>query len=258
MGSAQSNEEYVDKILDNMNKSAAEGKTTHYTRNYMTLDELLQVIPPRDYPLDLQHLGIIYKLDCNHTGSFAREELLAFVNFYVSFRALEKSVDADSKFQAFCTLQLWNDISAEGGSEAFETWVCSLLAFNDKLARKHAVTESSRDKNGIPKYISKESIRSLHRLFNDRGGLGKDERTFFDLLHAASQEQQEQQQQQQQPQQGQQGQQQQQPQPPNSVTSKHDECIPTDTVRIFIQSFVKGFKDFMGTLGFQPNIPLDV
>lgn len=247
MGSAQSNEEYIDKILDNANKTASEGKSNHFFRNYITVDELIHVIPPRDYPLDLQHLGIIYKLDCHHTGSFSREELLAFTNFYVSFRALDKSVDADSKFQAYCTLQLWNDISAPGGAEAFELWVCSLLAFNDRLAHKHPVSESSKDKNGIPKYISKESVRTLHRLFNDRGGLGKDERAFFETLRAAvAQERQYQQMQQQQ----------QQPQQ-DMVGSKYDEYIPTDMIRVFIQSFVKGFKDFMETLGFHPNIPLD-
>lgn len=242
MGSAQSNEEYVDKILDNANKTASEGKSVHFFRNYITVDELIQIIPPRDYSLDLQHLGIIYKMDAHHTGSFAREELLAFVNFYVSFRALDRSVDADSKFQAYCTLELWNDISAEDGTEAFEVWVCSLLAFNDRLAHKHPVAESSKDKNGIPKYISKESIRTLHRLFNDRGGLGKDERAFFDTLRAAAQERQQQEQQQ---------------QDLPSAISKYDEYIPTDVVRLFIQSFVKGFKESMETLGFHSNIPLD-
>lgn len=242
MGSAQSNEAYVDKILDNANKTASEGKSSHFFRNYITVDELVQIIPPRDYPLDLQHLGIIYKMDSHHTGSFSREELLAFVNFYVSFRALDKSVDADSKFQAYCTLHLWNDISADGGAEAFELWVCSLLAFNDRLGHKHPVAESSKDKNGIPRYISKESIRTLHRLFNDRGGLGKDERAFFDSLRAAAQERQ----------QGQSHQDQ-----LLSAISRYDEYIPTDVIRLFIQSFVKGFKEFMETLGFRPNIPLD-
>ena len=241
MGSAQSNEEYVDKILENVNKTASEGKSAHIFRNYITVDELIHIIPPRDYPLDLQHLGIIHKIDSHRSGSFTRDELLAFVNFYVSFRALDKSVDADSKFQAYCTLQLWNSIAADGGAEEFELWVCSLLAFNDRLGRKHLVAES-RDKNGVPRYISKASIRTLHRLFNDRGGLGKDARGVCYPLRGAAHERQQGQ--------SQQGQ-------PLSASSKYDEYIPTDVIRLFIQSFVKGFKEFMETLGFHPNIPLD-
>lgn len=120
MGAVQSNEDFVRAQL------AARGTDA------LVLGQVLEVQPPREYRVDLRHLGTVYVLDAEHAGCVARAGLVAFANFYCEFRAGERSVDSDAKFQAYCTLRLWNDLARAGGVDAFVAWVTRLALCNDE------------------------------------------------------------------------------------------------------------------------------
>lgn len=134
MGAVQSNEDFVRAQL------AARGADA------LVLGQVLEVQPPREYRVDLRHLGTVYVLDAEHAGRVARAGLVAFANFYCEFRAGERSVDSDAKFQAYCTLRLWNDLARAGGVDAFVAWVTRLALCNDEavLAARGAPTPHHR------------------------------------------------------------------------------------------------------------------
>ena len=136
MGAAQSNKEFVDSQL-----------ALHRRSDALVLGDVLETQPPREYALDLQHLGTVYAVDADHEGVFKRDAMLRFANFYCLFRAAERSVDSDSKFQAYCTLRLWNDLSREHGVDDFVAWVTRLVLHNDQAvfaAKHHSPTPSAQ------------------------------------------------------------------------------------------------------------------
>jgi hypothetical protein len=201
----------------------------------MVLGELLDVRPPREHPLDLQHIGTVWTLDAQRRcGRFDQDTLTGFANFYVAFREGERGVDADAKFAGYCTLQLWNELVAKpDGVEAFVAWVLALCARNDEaLAAEGAVATAA----AAADFVTWDSVRDLHRLFNVRQGLGHDLPAFFDLLQRAAEE--------------------------RGLMSleeqRLDKVVPAATIEDFARQFASGFIAFISELGFPSGgMPLD-
>jgi len=260
MGAGHSNEEYVRNQLVTFNRTKS-----------LVLGNVLEMQIPRECGLDLHHLGTVYAIDSKHSGEFGYEDMVKFANFYTTFRSSERSVDCDSKFQAYCTLRLWNDLSREDGVEEFMAWVSRLVRNNDQAifdakhispvsqpenlipssrGRGDGSISSSRGKGTgaqitapgrtqqvefDPNLVSWDSMRDLHRLFCVRHGLGLDLPSFFDLLERAAEEQ-------------------------GAVPAeapRNDSSVPLKTVLEFAKHFAHGFVAFLTDLGFSPNMPLD-
>jgi len=256
MGAAHSNEEFVRSQLAACNRTDS-----------LVLGNVLEVQVPREYGLDLHHLGTVYAIDADHSGKFSKESLIKFANFYCTFRATERSVDSDSKFQAYCTLRLWNDLSRENGVEEFVGWVSRLILANDQaifdakhvspVAQPEALPAVSRANSSDtvspvssrrnvsamgrtqavfdPDFVSWDSMRDLHKLFCVRHGLGLDLPSFFDLLERAAEEQ----------------------GAAPAEGRQNDSSVPLKTVLEFAKHFALGFVAFLTDLGFSPNMPLD-
>eukprot|EP01132_Coremiostelium_polycephalum_P006770 gene6770-8395_t len=72
--------------------------------------------PPRDCTIDTSHLGTLFAIDKRLTGRFYENDIIDFAKIYAS-QALHngRKDDFQSKFQAYCTLKMWNEISKPDG-----------------------------------------------------------------------------------------------------------------------------------------------
>lgn len=160
MGSAQSQQTHIREEFTRVSRLAPVPTAPPALAQYIVLDQVLQLMPPRENPIDLTHLGTLYVIDryarrfplsinmtappmflCSskyrfsdlsfHTsldgsldGRFYLQDLLAFADLYAWQAAQSRtagttlgstmmgSSDFQTKFQAYCTLQMWGDLSA--------------------------------------------------------------------------------------------------------------------------------------------------
>ena len=68
-------------------------------RDYLVLDEVLQIQPSRENPIELAHLGILLVLDKHRNGRFYRSELIEFHKGYVSEASAHRNLDWQAQFQ---------------------------------------------------------------------------------------------------------------------------------------------------------------
>lgn len=235
MGGTQSCEEFVDQQIASLGYG-----------NALSLGELYNVRLPDGYPVDLQHLATVYAADTDKDGTFSRDDLCKFAVFYSAFRSGERTMDAETKFQALTTLRLWNDVSGEGGIAAFVAWI-EKLTLADEAANARAALLQARqmglEDDGDPApppqspgAVSQETVRDLHLLFSVRSGLGLDSGAFLDLLIKAS-----------------------------DTHDAAEPVAPLETPRCaqmaavleFATQFINGFFSFLTDLGFYSGMALD-
>ena len=200
--------------------------------------------PPRDHSLDLFHLGTIYMMDPGRQGKFEQKNLIEFVNLYIASRTGERvAVDSDSKFQAYCTLRLWNDVSRpDVGVTEFVKWIVQVALRNDQIIALKGDGDPNSSAHtritppGGKEYVSWDSVRSIYRLLNVRQAVGHEYEAFFDLMQRAAEEQ-------------------------GLMTiddARFDKLVPMPTLALFARHFITGFIAFLTELGFKPNMPLDI
>ena len=68
-------------------------------RDYLVLDEVLQIQPSRETPIELAHLGILLVLDKHRNGRFYRSELIEFHKGYISEASAHRNLDWQAQFQ---------------------------------------------------------------------------------------------------------------------------------------------------------------
>ncbi len=120
------------------------------------LEELIQIQPSREHPIDFSHMGIfvsaeswghcgrlgtLYILNRKRNGRFLQFELNEFQKLYSTTASKHKipdfavrisglRYDCDTKwkdqFKAYCSLLMWEEISKSGGSQKFVTWLLFL------------------------------------------------------------------------------------------------------------------------------------
>jgi hypothetical protein len=87
-----------------------------------------------DFPVDLQHLAILWKLDSDQDGSVTLEEFLAFAEFCNERRRVFGSLDFPSKLQAQCDVDMWEVIRDDQGQDFFASWMCATARQGEKVA----------------------------------------------------------------------------------------------------------------------------
>jgi len=119
-------------------------------------------------------------------------------------------------------LQLWNFVSVRGGQEAFVEWFCKLFSRNRLIIfRKYPDI----------KYLSRDTIKTLHEILNISKTYGLGFQNFFELCQQVAKEQN------------------------LSKTGKRmDDLVPLEVITMFAADFIRGFVTYMQELGFESDM----
>jgi len=220
MGNGESYDQYITTEFERIRNSK---KTKH---DYLELEDILRFQSPPAHPtqdLDLTHLGTLFVMERSKTGKFYLDEVIAFVTLYLEKHAKNKTnVDFLKEFQGYCTLQLWNFVSVRGGQEAFVEWFCKLFSRNRLIIfRKYPDI----------KYLSRDTIKTLHEILNISKTYGLGFQNFFELCQQVAKEQN------------------------LSKTGKRmDDLVPLEVITMFAADFIRGFVTYMQELGFESDM----
>jgi len=212
MGSAQSIRVYIAEEFQKANNDMQ--------RDYLVLDQIIQIQPPRESPIDLTHLGTLYIMDKRMCGRFYYEDLLDFGETYLTQASATRAYDLQSKFQAYCTLHMWNEVTKPGGVEEFVTWFGRLLAENQPL--------QYFDEHPTVSFLHSDTIKTMHLILGIKKTYGVDFQIFLDLMQRAAEEQ----------------------GLMRLDVEKLDEVVPLVVSRQFAREFMNGFVKLMSELGF--------
>eukprot|EP01098_Paradermamoeba_levis_P008170 TRINITY_DN3386_c0_g1_i1.p1 TRINITY_DN3386_c0_g1~~TRINITY_DN3386_c0_g1_i1.p1 ORF type:complete len:226 (-),score=50.98 TRINITY_DN3386_c0_g1_i1:82-759(-) len=216
----------VRHIQEESNRVMKVPKDKKETRD-MVLDEIIQIQPLREHPIDLTHLGTLFVLDKNLDGKFSVQECIDFAELCCS-REFHKAHDFQTQVQAYCTMLMWKEVGKEKGDAVFVDWFVKLFTENMK-------THHFKDYPGIT-FLNRDTIKTLHEILNIRVQYGMDYQSFFDLMQRVGEEQ--------------------------NLMSLEDEqlddVVPSDVIKQFAHNFIKGgFIALMLELGFDPDIDVD-
>jgi hypothetical protein len=164
--------------------------------------------------------------------------------------------------QAYCTLQMWDLVSSDGGETKFVEWFCKLFCENGSRA-----TTSFSGNEGVV-YLRSGTVKTLHNILNIQKAYGLDYQSFFDLLQRVAEEEDAKLMKLQDPSYGTLAHMHQccccccccccchTCQPPYLSASPPivDDVLPLDTLRHFARDFLSGFVNIMTTLGFEPQM----
>jgi len=212
MGNAQACYTHIDEEFQRLNQKQF---------NYLTLDQMLQFQPPRENPIELSHLGTLYVMDKRLSGRFYFDDLLDFAEVYCAQVAQNRSYDFRSKFQAYCTLHMWNDLCKHGGIDEFVTWFVKLFTENMPLKKF--------DMHPDVEFLPSDSIKTMHQILAIKSTYGVEFQTFFDLMQRVAEEE-------------------------NIMLlseKKLDELVPVPILEQFARDFINGFVKLMQELGFE-------
>jgi hypothetical protein len=156
----------------------------------------------REYPIDLTHLGILFMLDRSRRCKFYLEDIMHFIELCYEREqgnreshelqqmvtcALSSSLSrplthahahahahapphthhrtrtrTQTKFQAYCTLHMWNFITSQGGHQRFVKWMTGLFVEIKDVkhfkAHPHVM------------FLDTDVLRSIHKV--GQSGLG--------------------------------------------------------------------------------------
>jgi len=198
-------------------------------RDYLVLDEVLQMEPPRESTIDICHLGTLFVIDKRLTGRFYENDILEFARTYAS-QALRNGSKEDfqSKFQAYCTLKMWNEISKPEGSDIFVEWFSKLFTENPNYIQKFKHHQDSV-------FLTSDAIKKMYQILSIKNYYGGDFRSFLDLMQRSAEEQ--------------------------SIMKldedELDDVVPLVILKNFSKDFINGFVKLMSELGFQPCMLLE-
>ncbi|KAF2072075.1 hypothetical protein CYY_006617 [Polysphondylium violaceum] len=197
--------------------------------DYMVLDEVLQIQPPRETTIDICHLGTLFVIDKNLTGRFYEADILYFTRTYAS-QALGSSGkdDFQSKFQAYCTLKMWNKISEHDGATTFVEWFSKLFTESPNY-----IQSFPHHPNSV--FLTSDAIKKMYQILSIKNYYGGDFRSFLDLMQRSAEEQ--------------------------SIMKldedELDDVVPLVILKNFSKDFINGFIKLMFELGFQENMLLE-
>jgi hypothetical protein len=139
----------------------------------------------REYPIDLTHLGILFMLDRSRRCRFYLEDIMRFIDLcyereqgnreshelqqmvpstlttydifiYLYIDNILTLKRTQTKFQAYCTLHMWNFITSQGGHQRFVKWMTGL--FVEIKDVKHFKAHPQ------VKFLNTEVLRSIHKV----------------------------------------------------------------------------------------------
>eukprot|EP00164_Ancoracysta_twista_P006722 GFYU01009420.1.p1 GENE.GFYU01009420.1~~GFYU01009420.1.p1 ORF type:complete len:230 (-),score=34.85 GFYU01009420.1:54-743(-) len=192
-------------------------------RDYIMLDEILNIEPLPDLPLDFCHLGTLYILDRAKNGRFRLSDLYNFAEFYARRKKIYKPHEFRTHIQAYCTLRMWEALKyfeQTSSAHVLRDWFCMLFYETVGLSRfeEYAGVE----------FVSDESIQTLHKVLSIRKTYGLEFQEFLDSLQQVAEE--------------------------SGHLKMEDErldnLLPVETLKLFATNFFKGILNLMTQLGF--------
>ncbi|KAL6058034.1 EF hand domain containing protein [Balamuthia mandrillaris] len=207
-------------------------------RDYLVLQEVLQLhtsnITPKEYDVELTHLGALFVLDVRKDGRFCLDNFLEFVKLGFERDAASNNQsqpvrsDFQTQFKGHCTWIMWNTIE-EKGKAAFEEWFSALLSENEEILGDR---KKLRGVHPFPgNYLSRGTIVLMHKILNIKKAYGVNTQKLFDMMQRAAEEQ--------------------------DVMAldqeELDDFVPLIILRQFAIDFIQGFTALMSDLGFEPE-----
>ncbi|EGG16800.1 hypothetical protein DFA_07778 [Cavenderia fasciculata] len=230
-------ESYISDEFKRVNKS---------NNGYIVLDQLLEMQPPRECTIDTNHLGTLFAIDRRLTGRFYEKDIIEFARIYASHLFQQQQGggskdDFHSKFQAYCTLKMWNEISKpENGTEMFVEWFTKLFTENPSYSQSF-----SRHPDII--FLTSDAVNKMYHILSIKNYYGGDFRSFFDLMQRTAEEQ-----------------------GTMKLDEDLDDLVPLPVLKLFSKEFINGFVKlminpitilslslYMYELGFQPDMPIE-
>mmetsp|Transcript_104511 Transcript_104511/g.165061 ORF Transcript_104511/g.165061 Transcript_104511/m.165061 type:complete len:267 (-) Transcript_104511:86-886(-) len=129
---AESLEKDDDFDLDGENSLRPLSGSREKERIYFS--QVQQLKQHEEFPVDFQHLAILWKLDSDKDGSVTLEEFAEFAEFCNERRRVFGSLDFQSKLQAQCDVDMWEVIRDEQGQEMFASWMCAAARQGEKIS----------------------------------------------------------------------------------------------------------------------------
>eukprot|EP01104_Vermistella_antarctica_P021109 TRINITY_DN933_c0_g3_i1.p1 TRINITY_DN933_c0_g3~~TRINITY_DN933_c0_g3_i1.p1 ORF type:complete len:231 (+),score=61.35 TRINITY_DN933_c0_g3_i1:327-1019(+) len=202
-------------------------------REYLVLDQVLQMAPARTHPADFSHLGTLFVLDREKNGKFTRESIAALIHLGQIREAKTKSThDFQQQFQAYCTLRMWCNVGGDGGDERFAAWVVKLFSENT-CSSSSPVRKIG--KKPYTMFLRHDTVKTLHELLNIKQSYGVGFQKFFDLMQRVAEEQ-----------------------GLMSISNEAlDYVVPIKIIEQFAMNFLRGFRELMADLGFDPQMGID-
>jgi len=284
MGNAQTQQAYITQEYSRVSKLGPLPlpPDSVIEAEYIVLDQVLLLQPPRENPLDFSHLGTLYVLDSldgTLNGRFYLQDLLSFSELYSCQVAQVRtagatlgmtmgSSDFQSKFQAYCTLQMWSDLStppeppkniphpmhqnnsstASNGKNKVTSITTTATStnpididgarrFGEWFSRLFSENGAVTTFEGFPgqTFLSVGTVKTMHQLLGIKKMYGLDFQGFFDLLQRVAEE--------------------------KSLMILQDvtmdDVVPKVVVDAFAQDFIQGFMKLMSELGFEPGMVVD-
>lgn len=260
MGNTQSQQTYLTEEFLRVSRLGPLPTQPPAVPEYIVLDQLLQLQPPRENPIDPTHLGTLYVLDSLDgalNGRFSLQDLFDFAELY-AWQQVHSSgntlgsigSDFQSKFQAYCTLQMWSDLCGplpsssqsssttttannkqtgksepeRDGAQKFREWFSMLFSENGPILTFEAYPGQL--------FLSAGTIKTMHQILGIKKMYGLDFQGFFDLLQRVAEE--------------------------RHLTTLQDtsldDVVPKNVVESFGEDFIQGFLKLMSELGFEPGM----
>jgi len=153
-------------------------------RDYLVLDQVLEIKPVRAYPIDFSHLGTLFTLDRDKRGRFTRQNLLDFAELCRKIETKHKAHDFQAQFQAYCTIRMWCSVNEVEGEKKFVEWFRKMFAENTTSTDK-AIQYFDSHKGTA--FLTYDTCKSLHAILNV-DAYGVEFREFFDLLQQVAED----------------------------------------------------------------------
>lgn len=168
----------------NLRKSIEDEFTSRvasHARDWLNLGELLGLqLPQSGWSIDLAHLGVLYVLDKEHDGRFTLPNVLDLLEFGREQSRLHQPYEFAAQLSGFCTLQMWQAISQQGGVDRFAEWLCRLM-------QECMVVMTLNRYPGVT-FLNRDSLKSLHNILDVQGYQQLDFQAFFDILQRHAEE----------------------------------------------------------------------
>jgi len=230
MGNQASIQRHISEEFKRVKEATKKKYVKNYDKDYLVLDQVLQMQPFREHPVDIAHLGTLFVLDKDKDGRFTEQEFIAFAQMFASKKTI--TADFQAHLQAFCTLRMWNEVGkGNSGVQLFEEWFGRLFTENSAEAK----TVRTDDGRKIT-LVEGDSAKTLHKLLNIKLMYGYGFQGFLELMQQAAEEK----------------------KLMSSDNKKLKEYVPLIILKDFGREFMLGFSRVMRDMGFDSNLRVEV
>eukprot|EP00931_Biecheleriopsis_adriatica_P047826 TRINITY_DN27605_c0_g1_i2.p1 TRINITY_DN27605_c0_g1~~TRINITY_DN27605_c0_g1_i2.p1 ORF type:complete len:262 (-),score=71.47 TRINITY_DN27605_c0_g1_i2:74-823(-) len=228
---------YLQGEFDRLRKISTSQARSHnqdgtYETEQLMFQQVQQLAPPKDFPLDLGHIATLWKLDENHDGSVSFKEILNFAEFCNERQQALGDLDLQQKLKAHCVMEMWDAVCEERGEDAFADWVIKLISQGEQHKNfdvRHERDEASSGSRSVS-FMQRDAVITLWELMKPcQIAAHVDQQGFLDLLQQIAETM---------------GMQ--------PLTNQElDDWVPVDVVRQWVKRFISALANLFRELGLE-------